>query len=48
MFDFLKEERSEIKTANLSREVAMNKINEEFTVLDNLWKEAEKVNFKSK
>ncbi|CAL1545802.1 unnamed protein product [Lymnaea stagnalis] len=43
MFDFLKEERNEIKTVNASKEAALNKINEEFSTLDDLWKEAEKV-----
>ncbi|BFZ12100.1 hypothetical protein BsWGS_15138 [Bradybaena similaris] len=42
MFDFLKEERLEMKTTSVSKEAALNKINEEFTNLDNLWKEAEK------
>lgn len=43
MFEFLKEERSEMKAASSSKEAALNKINEEFTTLDDLWKEAERV-----
>ncbi|XP_059160288.1 unconventional myosin heavy chain 6-like isoform X2 [Physella acuta] len=42
MFGFLKEERNEMKGVNTSKEAALNKINEEFSTLDDLWKEAEK------
>ena len=43
MFDFLKEERSDMKNS-LTKEVALDQINEEFDTLDSLWKEAEQVN----
>ncbi|XP_035824689.1 myosin-I heavy chain [Aplysia californica] len=45
MFDFLKEERTDMKSAEVTKEAALNKINEEFSTLDTLWKEAEKVGF---
>lgn len=43
MFDFLKEERHEIKGVGAAKEAELKKINEEFSSLDHLWKEAEKV-----
>ena len=43
MFDFLKEERSEMNLSQ-TKETALNQINEEFDSLDSMWKEAEKVN----
>ncbi|KAH9515344.1 hypothetical protein Btru_014195 [Bulinus truncatus] len=42
MFDFLKEERNELKGMAPSKEAELKKINEEFSSLDHLWKEAEK------
>ncbi|KAK0050723.1 unconventional myosin-X [Biomphalaria pfeifferi] len=42
MFDFLKEERHEIKGVGTAKEAELKKINEEFSSLDHLWKEAEK------
>ena len=47
MFDFLKEERAEVKAGQAmtasTKAAALESINEEFDTLDELWKEAEKV-----